>query len=206
MKFATEDAPFLKYLARLKSHCGSASELHAHLKQALVNFKGAKISDSGQIAQILDLKHDQATGKNVVRSVNTISSEILHRSQEWVVNEFLQSLDTCDAEVHTQIIVLHSHEKDACYRGMPGFASPACKPCSWSVEMLFICHVLGIKLDLRPALVDALLSTMNTSSDKRLVDTWSSDVDFGCQFAADLGQLGMGNGHSPFVGQSYHTC
>ncbi|KAM0712141.1 hypothetical protein Q7P37_011235 [Cladosporium fusiforme] len=196
MIFATNNAPYLKYLHPLKaSRWNDAAYLYNHLTDAIVKDDFDGKNAHSRVAQILDIRYNPAAGKNTVTSVKSIAGKILHRRQNWAVDEVLRSLHTCDTNVHTRVIALSSKEVGRRKEGQWGPKSERNSDL-WCVERLFIAHILGIELDLRPAAVRAFFD-MGASMPSREQDR---DPIFmrvqGCT-AAYLGKTRLKDGNSP---------
>jgi hypothetical protein len=145
--FATTKAPYIKYLERIKNEWPQADSLDGALKkltslvkryhQPVPAGRNARVGEFVNVAEILDI-YDGANGKN-----NAIKTPIpsvgayhdLTLPDPRGIENFLGQLRSCEQNVHTRIIVLHSG------RGASG---------DRAADSLFFCHVLGVELDLPP--------------------------------------------------------
>jgi hypothetical protein len=145
--FATNQAPYIKYLENIKDQWSEAESLDRELKQLTSLVKrhhepvpagrNAKIGEFVNVAEILDI-HDDVNGRN--NAIKTSPPSLgayknLTLPDPRAIENFLSRLRSCESSVHTRIIVLHSG------RGAPG---------DRAADSLFFCHVLGVELDLPP--------------------------------------------------------
>jgi hypothetical protein len=145
--FATNQAPYIKYLENIKDQWLEAESLDRELKQLTSWVKryhepvpagrNAKIGEFVNVAEILDI-HDDVNGRN--NAIKTSPPSLgayknLTLPDPRAIENFLGRLRSCESSVHTRIIVLHSG------RGAPG---------DRAADSLFFCHILGVELDLPP--------------------------------------------------------
>lgn len=147
-QFATLDAPYIKYLEKIKSEWVEAEILENNLKALVKVVKRchepvpagtpAKRSRCSTIAEILDIQVD-ANGNNKPLQSPTPRLEAFDGRpipSSTAINNFLHQLRSCMSNTHTRIVVLHSTRFN--------------KPADSAFDSLFFCHVLGVELDLSP--------------------------------------------------------
>jgi hypothetical protein len=145
--FATTKAPYIRYLENIKYEWPEAESLDEalqkltslvkHHHQPVPASRNAKVGEFVNVAEILDI-HDDVSGRNNAIKAPTSSLgayKNLALPEPRAIENFLGRLRSCEASVHTRIIVLHSG------RGAPG---------DRAADSLFFCHVLGVELDLPP--------------------------------------------------------
>jgi hypothetical protein len=152
------------------------------------------------IAELLDIQHDIGTKKDVVnKEIRSLSARGGHAIPEPVpVDNFIKELRNCDPAVHTRIVVLNSGRIFADDR---------------AADDLFLCHVLGVELDLPPTDVRSLAQMEDRHQGQRphstnishrsllkpgFISLFTSDFRER-NISAYLGRRKMGNG-SPHVG------
>jgi len=146
--FATPNAPYIKYLEKIRGQWPEADALNAALKrltqvveryhEATPANKNAKVGEFVNVAEILDIHHDVNGKQDAIKapssSLGTYNGLILPEPR--AIDNFLHQLRSCEPSVHTRIIVLHN-----------GHYTPGDR----AADSLFFCHVLGVELDLPPA-------------------------------------------------------
>jgi len=145
--YATSQAPYIKYLERIKGQWLEAESLDEELKALTPVVKryhkplspNRTVSDRKfvNVAEVLDI-HDDVNGRqNEVKSPTSSlgAYDGLTLPDSRAIGNFLSRLQCCEPSVHTRIIVLHSGRK---------------APGDRAADSLFFCHVLGVELDLPP--------------------------------------------------------
>jgi hypothetical protein len=147
--YATQDAPYLQYLRAIEHDWQEAELLARHLEAATECLPA--ISDqltlegySNSIAQILDMSvssDNEGNFSNTAALTADLGRHLVRRPHPGAVRHFLRKLRSCEPGVHTRVVVLHrpwgtDQEKAA--------------------DTLLFCHILGMKLDLRPSDVSTL--------------------------------------------------
>lgn len=209
MWFAREDAPYLKYLSSLKPDWDHSGDMYMDLTQNMVRQGIDRVTAPNErVAQILDVKYDHAPGKNTIKSVKSIGGHTLHEGPTWALDrEFFPSLRACDAGVHTRIVALSddmlgSAEQVAYTDTGRG---PRRDPRLWCVGRLFLAHLLGVELDLRPAEVTPFFD-WNKALPSRERNEAPAFVQFYGRTAAFFGRRQLKDGHSPYFGWSLAFC
>jgi len=148
--FATPDAPYIKYLEKISDRWGVAKELEQDLKKLIPIVKKHErpliakrmIGGGGSretIAELLDIQPGgKGRGNTLKRYGHLTSLEGRHGytiPESTATTNFLHQLQSCEQDVHTRIVVLHS--------GRDG-------PGDMAFDSLFFCHVLGVELNLPP--------------------------------------------------------
>ena len=147
--YATQDAPYLRYLNFIKKDWQEAEVLSEHLESAAKRIP--TISDEcileGEvtiIAQIIDIAvspDDQESTSNKAVVTSNLGRHLV-RPPPGEVERFLLDLRSCESNVNTRIVVLHRQW--------------GCTDNDRAADTLLFCHILGMELDLRPSDVSIL--------------------------------------------------
>jgi hypothetical protein len=144
---ATSEAPYIKYLEKIKYQWDEAGVVERNLKTLATVVKRCHIplpagtppkrSRRSTVAEILDIQAD-ARGhtdsfKTPISSLEACDGTVVPSST--AIDNFLHQLQCCGPNVHTRIIVLHSGRTKAENNAF---------------DTLFFCHILGVELDLSP--------------------------------------------------------
>jgi hypothetical protein len=151
--FATTNAPYIKYLEKIKGQWFEAESLEEELKaltpvvkkyhQPISANRTVKDTKFVNVAEILDI-HNDVKGRNDFVQSPTASLGAyngLTLPEPRAIENFTRQLRCCEPSVHTRIVVLHS-----------GRSAPGAR----AADSLFFCHVLGVELDLPPTDVSNL--------------------------------------------------
>jgi hypothetical protein len=146
--FATSNAPYIKYLEAVdgwqeaegfKDYLLEASHQVAHRSHHAESH-----GDDWTTAALLDVRFDSTGTTSTIDAVASLrESDVRSLSDGTIgatlVTQFLENMHDCRPDTHMRIIVLQDHgrfrDRDA------------------AIDSLLFCHVLGIELDLEPALV-----------------------------------------------------